>query len=244
MGRRFLALIPKESHEYVLSGIASLSRDNPIVTMEHEVLSPNGVRRWQLWRDRALFDAQGNITEIQSIGRDITDRKLMEEKLRALTITDDLTGLYNRRGFYALAEQQVKLARRMGKEMLLLSADLDNLKRINDTLGHQGGDAALVEAAEIIKSCFRRSDIIARVGGDEFVVLQIETARIDPASLSARLQQKIDERNEKNAGGFRLSISFGIARFGPSDDRSIDEMLHEADQLMYEHKRQKHRASA
>jgi diguanylate cyclase (GGDEF)-like protein/PAS domain S-box-containing protein len=241
IGTSFLALVPSEVHDYIRSKIAALSQKSPLTTMEHEVITPAGKRRWQHWRDRALFDEGGAISEIQSIGQDITERKHMEERLRTLTLTDELTGLFNRRGFYAMAEQQVKLSRRMHKRTLLVSADLDNLKRINDTLGHQGGDAALVATADIIKRCFRRSDIVARVGGDEFVVLQLETTPIDPETLAQRLQKKIDERNEQGRDGCPLSVSFGIACFEPDSGLSIDEMLHRADQLMYEHKRLKQR---
>ncbi|HWR88931.1 MAG TPA: PAS domain S-box protein, partial [Dissulfurispiraceae bacterium] len=140
IGTSFLALVPRETHEYILQSIASLTRELPVISMEHEVRAHDGSVRWQHWRDRAFFDETGTMTEIQSIGQDITERKEMEEKLKTLSITDDLTGLYNRRGFYALAEQQMKMARRMKADMVILSADLDYLKEINDTQGHQKGD--------------------------------------------------------------------------------------------------------
>src|SRR5208282_5416520 len=118
-------------------------------------------------------DRRGAVTAVAVISKDITDYKAMEEKLHALSITDDLTGLFNRRGFYTFAEQQLKLAGRQKKKIYMLYADQDNLKEINDTWGHQEGDAALVDIAAIFKECFRDSDVVARIGGDEFVVVPI-----------------------------------------------------------------------
>jgi PAS domain S-box-containing protein len=105
--------------------------------------------------------------------RDVTDRKKAEEQLRNLSLADDLTGLYNRRGFLTLAEQELKMANRLKRGMFLLFADLDHLKEINDRFGHQEGDRALMDVTHVIKETFRDPDIIARIGGDEFVILAI-----------------------------------------------------------------------
>jgi GGDEF domain-containing protein len=101
---------------------------------------------------------------------------LLERELRSLALTDDLTGLYNRRGFLASATQQLKLARRNTKESLLLFCDLDNLKQINDSYGHVEGDGALVRTADTLEQTFRHSDVLARLGGDEFAVLALEAS--------------------------------------------------------------------
>jgi diguanylate cyclase (GGDEF)-like protein len=94
-------------------------------------------------------------------------------------LTDELTGLYNRRGFFVSAQQQLKLANRYNKGIFIFSADLDDLKIINDNFGHKTGDSALVETANILKKTFRESDIIARIGGDEFVILGMENPQIN-----------------------------------------------------------------
>lgn len=99
----------------------------------------------------------------------------MHERLHTISLHDDLTGLYNRRGFFTLAEHLLKLAKRQQEGLFMLYADLDDLKKINDTLGHQKGDWALIDTANLLKETFRESDIIARIGGDEFVVMPIET---------------------------------------------------------------------
>ena len=171
--------------------------------------------------------------------RDITKRKALEEKLQAISITDELTGLYNRRGFFILSQQQLKLARRTGKNALLFFADLDKLKWINDTIGHQEGDMVLFETARILKDTFRGSDIISRMGGDEFAVLAIdindETAQI----LLSRLQASIDAYNALEARKYTLSLSVGVAQYDPQTPVSLDILISRADALMYEEKRKK-----
>ncbi len=112
-----------------------------------------------------IEDRKGMALGIVGVSRDISDRKRMEEELRALSLIDELTGLYNRRGFLTLARHQQKISSRTGKEMLLIYADVDGLKKINDTFGHDAGDAALVETARILKESFRSSDVTARLGG-------------------------------------------------------------------------------
>jgi diguanylate cyclase (GGDEF)-like protein/PAS domain S-box-containing protein len=170
---------------------------------------------------------------------DITDRKQVEEQLRSLSLIDELTGLYNRRGFLALAEQQIKIAHRLEKRMLLLFADIDNMKWINDTFGHQEGDRALMEITTVFKETFRESDIIARLGGDEFVILAIEIDASSAEILSQRLQENLDTHNTHATRNYRLAVSTGIARYVPESPRPLNELLEQADKLMYEQKRKK-----
>jgi two-component system, cell cycle response regulator len=162
------------------------------------------------------------------------------DELRELTLTDDLTGLYNRRGFSNLAHQQLRVAARNGSRMLIIYIDLDGLKEINDRLGHAEGDIALIETASILKSTFRGSDIIARVGGDEFVVLLLESTDKESAILRERLVENLRERNQRAGNSFRLAFSSGCAECGPEDIFcTLDEMIQRADALMYEEKRAK-----
>ncbi|MGA9350436.1 MAG: PAS domain S-box protein [Anaerolineae bacterium] len=167
---------------------------------------------------------------------DITQRKRMEDALRASLLVDELTGLYNRRGFSTLGQQQLKTADRAKSKMSLLFADFDELKQINDTLGHQEGDLALIEIASVLRETFRESDIIARIGGDEFVVLVIETDGVSAEILTTRLQENLEARNVRGDRRYRLSLSMGIARYDPESPCSIDELLARADRLMYEQK--------
>ena len=173
--------------------------------------------------------------------RDITDRKRAEEALKTLSIKDDLTGLYNRRGFFALAEQGLKTAQRMGTEMLLIYGDLDNLKKINDTFGHKEGDQALMVISQILKETFRESDIIARIGGDEFVMLAMNSFETSAEKLINRFEQVLNDHHLQTKPSHKLAMSFGIACFNPQNPSSIDALLVEADKLMYENKQKKGR---
>ncbi len=167
------------------------------------------------------------------------ERKRMQEQLRGLTLIDDLTGLYNRRGFIALGEQQLKIASRVKKGMLLFFIDLDGMKQINDTLGHKEGDLALIGTAEILKEVFREADIIARIGGDEFVALAIDTDDSTVEILTERINGKLYSYNAKGDHPYRLSLSMGITRYDPESTYAINELLAEADKLMYAQKRSK-----
>jgi len=169
--------------------------------------------------------------------RDVTELWRMRERLRALSLTDELTGLSNRRGFLALAEQQLKVAQRTGKKMLLVFADVDRMKWINDSLGHQEGDRALVQTANVLKSTFRESDIIARVGGDEFAVLALAADEDSTRILAERLQENLDASNARLARSYELSVSIGTAQYDPDHPCPIDGLMARADSLMYEHKR-------
>lgn len=162
-----------------------------------------------------------------------------EKLLHTYSLTDDLTGLYNRRGFITLAEQQFKIADRSRGEMLLIFMDVDNLKDINDRFGHLEGDRALIDIAEIIKETFRESDIVARIGGDEFVILTAETVSLNYEKIVSRLIENIKKFNQKQPRKYILSVSIGFAKYDPDNPQSIDELIAEADRRMYENKQEK-----
>lgn len=172
------------------------------------------------------------------------ERHQLHARLRSLMLTDDLTGLYNRRGFFTLAEQQMKLAERTGEAFLLIYIDLNNLKRLNDTFGHQQGDRALQETAEILQRAFRESDLIARVGGDEFVVLAIDACPNDTDTVIGRLGDALEAHNATRDRRFRLSMSVGVAGYDPESPTSIDKLLSQADREMYQAKQQQNTAQA
>ena len=169
---------------------------------------------------------------------DITGRKILEHELRAMSLVDELTGLYNRRGFMMLVQQHLKLASRMKKGVFLLFADMDGLKDINDRFGHLEGDRALIEVAEVLKQTFRDSDVVARISGDEFAGVAIDADGIGVGILSNRFQDNLEMDNTKNPDRpFRLSVSLGIAYSNPEEPCTVDELLRKADALMYEKKK-------
>jgi diguanylate cyclase (GGDEF)-like protein len=167
------------------------------------------------------------------------ERHRMIETLRGLAMIDDLTGLYNRRGFMSLAEHHVKLAQRTRKHLLLIFADLDGFKAINDTYGHQEGDLALAETAEALRRTFRGSDIIARLGGDEFVILALEPTSVGSESVKARLAENLELVNRRPGRPYRLSLSTGTLRFDPWSQVSIAELIARVDEAMYQAKRER-----
>jgi two-component system, cell cycle response regulator len=161
------------------------------------------------------------------------------ERLYDISLHDELTGLHNRRGFFMLSEHLLKTAKRQQKGLFMLYGDLDGLKEINDTLGHQKGDWALIDIANILKETFRGSDIIARLGGDEFAVIPIETTGDNIGIVLNRLEKAIESDNTTNKRAYQLSLSIGTAYFDPWSPCTIDELLSQADKLMYEQKRRK-----
>ncbi|MGQ0561851.1 MAG: GGDEF domain-containing protein, partial [Gemmatimonadota bacterium] len=175
--------------------------------------------------------------ELVVVSRDITERKLQEERLKEMAILDDLTGLYNRRGFMALASQHLKQAKRAKRQALLVFADLNGLKGINDTHGHADGDRALIAAAEVLNRTFRDSDVVARVGGDEFAILAVEAAADGVEAIKARLQAALDVANRGSARPYQLSVSVGIVSYDPDADASVEELMAVADREMYSNKR-------
>lgn len=179
---------------------------------------------------------------------DITERKQLEARLREISITDELTGLLNRRGFLTMAEKLLLSARGGPKQIYLLYADLDNMKWINDTFGHNMGDQALIETTSILKTTFRNADVVGRLGGDEFVVLLSETSIQDRCqAIINRFEGAISQRNTspKNKE-FSLRISVGISQYNPALPCSLEDLLTRADARMYEckHSRKKQLPSA
>jgi len=160
----------------------------------------------------------------------------LQDHLRELSITDELTGLSNRRGFFAFAQQQMKHARRNGERMVLFFADLDDLKGINDTFGHVAGDRALADAARIFVETFRDSDIIARMGGDEFAVILGNAPDSGIENVRNRLEKHLVEYNARREGSFPLTVSMGLAIFDPAKPSTVDDLIKQADERMYEEK--------
>ena len=161
---------------------------------------------------------------------------IVERELRQLALTDDLTCLFNRRGFFAAATQQIKRALRDAEPLMLFFCDVDGLKTINDTYGHSEGDLALIRAAEALEKSFRASDIVARLGGDEFVVLALQTGDRFEEIIHRRLTRAL--RATKSIGnGCSLSLSVGTARFDPKRAVTLGELMSQADKAMYAQKR-------
>jgi diguanylate cyclase (GGDEF)-like protein len=166
-----------------------------------------------------------------------------QHQLQNESITDDLTGLNNRRGFLLHAEQVLRTARRERTGFLILFLDLDGLKYINDTFGHAEGNRAITEAADVLRNCFRTSDLLARLSGDEFAALAIHSTVTAESAVRQRLDQVLTTVNGRPGRAYRLGFSMGILACGPNDERPMETLLGQADALMYEDKRRKRKAA-
>jgi diguanylate cyclase (GGDEF)-like protein len=160
----------------------------------------------------------------------------LETEIRDLSLRDELTKLYNRRGFYLLAEQALQVARRGKGSMSVLFIDLDNLKHINDTHGHEIGSAFLCEAAVFLKESFRRTDVIGRIGGDEFVVAWISNVQAMKLVVE-RMEKAAAERNAQPGRLYPFCFSYGYVTSEPGSPETLESLVHRADELMYESKR-------
>ena len=213
--------------------------ETPTCQVEKRYVHKLGQVVWAMNNVSLVHDAEDNPAHFIFQIQDISERKRAESALHSLSLVDELTGLYNRRGFLAVTEQYLESFQRSDNGLVVLYADLDGLKGINDSLGHLEGDRALMRTAEILKEAFRSSDIIARLGGDEFVLLASVGADESAESLTERLQQKIDLANAQRNRPYDLSISIGIAHYDPDEACTIEELMGRADRVMYEEKRKK-----
>jgi len=203
-----------------------------------EVFEPH-LQRYIEIRSIPRFDRDNNVIGLIHVVRDISERKKMEEKLKEMSLTDELTKLYNRRGFFALLNQRLKVLKRQSSRAFLLYADLDKFKEINDSFGHHEGDRVLRDVADILRSTFRETDIKARIGGDEFVVF-LEGASEDSIKVIISLLEKnVSDHNAKNPRGYEISMSMGVVAYDPESSPSVDELLAGADRLMYSRKKEK-----
>jgi diguanylate cyclase (GGDEF)-like protein len=174
---------------------------------------------------RALADST-------AVAMEIVERRRAEEEVRQLSLTDDLTGVSNRRGLYLLAKQRLAAAWDAGMSVVIAFVDIDGMKTVNDSFGHEEGSRLLVELASLLRDEFRSDDVIARIGGDEFAVL-VAGPGLNGDSIRERVQRRIRAANENGTG--RLAASVGVAvPNGPYE--TLDDLLARADADMYVHK--------
>ena len=177
-----------------------------------------------------VCDDKGEVARLAFFGADITRRREMEKELEAMALTDQLTGLYNRRGFFTLATRELRRAQRSTNGMLLFFADLDGLKEINDQFGHEEGDRVLMAAAKILTQTFRASNIISCIGGDEFAILIIDADAALMEKLLLRLYRLINNLNARRAHKSKLAISIGHSVYDPVKSATLDELISQVDQ--------------
>ena len=227
----------RQGRAYVQAARAA-APETPMVILaesEDELLAVESLRQGaQDFLDKEHLDRSALVRAL----RYSIERHRLQKNLQNLSLLDDLTGLHNRRGFLALAEQHLRMIQRKGAA-LLIYLDLDDLKLINDSYGHLEGNRALIVTSNVLRACFRQSDILARLGGDEFCVLMTDAGQDSAQQVRKRLQQRADFINALSSWNFRLSLSVGIADVPVVHQPSLDQLLRVADTRMYEEKRKK-----
>jgi diguanylate cyclase (GGDEF)-like protein/PAS domain S-box-containing protein len=210
---------------------------------EYRILDADGECHWIRDFTHVVRGGDGAVAAYEGYIIDITPQKAAEtalrqreEQLRMLSLTDELTGLYNRRGLFALGEHTLRIARRRARGLGVIYVDVDGLKAVNDRFGHAQGDEALRTVADVIRASTRESDVAGRVGGDEFVIL-VEDEPAVTADLLHRLRRRVERANSKGGRPLQLSLSLGAVDWEPGDRATLQELIERADQRMYDDKR-------
>lgn len=235
IGKPYSMLIPEEYEQEAHALWAQVLQGEPVQNFDTVRFHKDGSSIDVSLTLSPIRDSDGDIIGISTIARDIRERKRGEE-LRRLALLDELTGLNNRRGFMLLADHQMNVAKRDKKPLALLFIDLNNLKTINDSFGHKEGDRAIMDAAAILKETFRESDIVARVGGDEYCVLMTADNELDVDTPVGRLNTNVELHNAQGIRPYKVSLSVGKANYDPHDPVPIEDLMRQADVLMYQAK--------
>jgi diguanylate cyclase (GGDEF)-like protein len=186
--------------------------------------------------ERQIVSGTEQIAQVlRQHAQELQRRDTAEEEIHRISVTDVMTGLLNRRGFFQHAERSFKLSRRQGIRSALIFADIDGLKAVNDELGHDTGDRFIQDSARVFKVSFRDSDVVARLGGDEFAAFTLGSTR--PEVILDRIQGNIEGLRQSSSLPYKISFSTGIFQCDPSSDLTLCDCLALADRQMYEQKK-------
>jgi two-component system cell cycle response regulator len=203
--------LPDSAGYETFATIHTIAPDIPIVVMSSNDDTSLAVRTVREGAQDYLVKGEENLKPLTRAIQYAIERQKTQSRLQTLSLVDELTGIYNRRGFMTIAHQQAKLAQRTQSNWVIVFADVDGLKKINDTFGHAEGDQALRDTAYLLKSTFRESDVIARLGGDEFAVMAITTNDTAASAFLRRFQKLADALNATPGRKYKLTISLGLA---------------------------------
>ncbi len=189
----------------------------------------------QMIEDRITARTEEITASARKHAKELHRRDQVEEELHRISVTDVMTGMLNRRGFFLHAERSLKVARRQKLPSALIYADLDELKAVNDALGHDAGDRLIQDAGRLLQASFRDSDVVARFGGDEFAAFTLDAAH--PEAILTRIQSNIESFRQHSSAPYRISLCIGIVECNPSSDLTLSDHLSLADRQMYEQKK-------
>jgi len=229
--REVLSPLSRDVFSLYLERMAHIGHDDGMMF----VRATNG--RELAWKYRNVrVDEPGKPSYVLGHAQDVTELREAEQQLRQLAMTDDLTGLLNRRGFLVNGSRVLQDAAQHGKSAAVFYVDIDGLKTINDEYGHDAGSALIVAAADAMKNSFRAADVLSRIGGDEFVALVIVPPD-DVATITNRLEWHVGKFNSQSGVPYTLSMSIGVAHFDPATGQTLEGLVHRADTAMYRRKR-------
>ena len=236
VGHNLIEFLPEKDRSYFPVFLRKIENDG-IADGLFPLVSKNG--KQVIWRYHSILISEpGAEPYVIGHAQDVTDLMAAQKQLKNLTLTDDLTGLYNRRGFTAMAEQQIKLERhqRTARGLTLMFADIDGLKQINDKYGHDAGSDAIIQLSKALSASLRSADLVGRWGGDEFVILTIGSQDEDASIMFDRIHNKIEEYNASSGKPYQLACSVGLAPVPIDGKSSLEDVLAQADQAMYAEK--------
>lgn len=238
--KNFIPYVHPDDQEWTLKLWEGLFKGEFFEDVEYRIIKKGGQVRWNVSSWKIVFDSKGEKIGIQGKQQDITDRKLAEVELAnakkladELANKDELTGLNNRRAFFKLGEHVFKQAMRFEHPISVIMMDIDYFKRINDNYGHSAGDKALQIIAKLLKITIRETDVVARIGGEEFAFVLPETTLDEAVNLIERLRLEIEKTTlEDKKQTFQLTSSFGICSC-PVLNETLETILKKADEALY-----------
>ena len=210
-----------------------LQKDRSVSTIQVQIIGSDSNQRWMeiCWIDIPVEEGAFLVVH------DFTSYKTLQEELLLQALTDELTGLYNRRGFRMMAEQELRHCHRLKNEVMLLSFDIDTFKQINDTFGHDEGDRVLKSVAKSLQMSFRSSDIIGRWGGDEFLVFALDAPSGTVDLLTTRFKQALSDILQRQGLPCMIAVTIGSASSNAIAIPSLEQLIQQADRAMYANKR-------
>lgn len=223
---------PDDRERFMSAAVATAERGETFVC-EYRVTGRGGGTRWIAARGQPVFDPSGRVHRVIGVSQDVTERKRSEDEARFLAHHDTLTGLPNRRLLDDRLRQAVYLAQRHDSKVAVMLLDLDGFKEVNDTLGHRAGDAVLREVAQRLTGCMRKSDTLARQGGDEFVIVIPDlNLEADCQTIAEKVLRALEPEFRVDGTGFRIGASIGVSLY-PADAGDGESLLRNADIAMY-----------
>ncbi len=216
---------------------ALLAHANVVQGFETELRRQDGTTIWVRDTCRVVFDEQGQIRWYEGSLQDITEQKEYERDLSYMARHDPLTGVFNRHALAEILENEISRARRYEHPIGILMIDVNRFKEVNDNYGHEAGDRVLCQVAEALRESVRDSDVVVRYGGDEFLVLLVETDG-ETDIVKERIRKEMSQRGQVSfLAEFPVTLSIGTAHWDPGTEESIERVLNRADRAMYEEKR-------